>query len=343
MENNRKYRIIVTVAIIVAIACIGVLAGALVGNRKRRSSSPKSEMSAASSASASLSAASSTGESVNVSADLPDESAEESTSDTAQEAANRAAAPELMQVGGIAVGNVAEYYGAVNGLLSGGDAGSAAAATEENGSGHVVCIDAGHQDHGMSDTEPNGPGSSTMKAKLTTGTYGPASGKNEYEINLEVALKLRDSLVGRGYTVVMTRESNDVNISNVERAEIANNADADIFIRIHCNGSDNTSAHGVLCYEPTYSNPYLTESVITGSQRLARTLVDAQCAATGQKNLGTISGDDMTGINWAKMPVTIVEMGFMSNTDEDLFLASEDGQAEIVQGLTNGIDAYFAG
>ena len=51
----------------------------------------------------------------------------------------------------------------------------------------------------------------------------------------------------------------------------------------------------------------------------------------------------MTGINWATMPVSIVEMGFMSNSDEDLFLASDTGQNEIAQGLANGVDAYFAG
>jgi N-acetylmuramoyl-L-alanine amidase len=50
----------------------------------------------------------------------------------------------------------------------------------------------------------------------------------------------------------------------------------------------------------------------------------------------------MTGINWAKMPVTIVEMGFMSNYDEDMFLTSEDGQDRIVRGLANGVDEYFS-
>ena len=52
--------------------------------------------------------------------------------------------------------------------------------------------------------------------------------------------------------------------------------------------------------------------------------------------------DDMTGINWATMPVTIVEMGFMSNYDEDMFLTSEDGQDQIVRGLVNGVDEYFS-
>jgi N-acetylmuramoyl-L-alanine amidase len=56
---------------------------------------------------------------------------------------------------------------------------------------------------------------------------------------------------------------------------------------------------------------------------------------------GILDGDDMTGINWAQMPVSIVEMGFMSNREDDLYMASEAGQSAIARGLANGVDAYF--
>ncbi len=251
-------------------------------------------------------------------------------------------AEELKNVAGAAIPNVSAYADAIE------HAGVAAAEiagvtnTTTNGNGKIVCIDAGHQDHGMSEREPNGPGSSNTKAKLTTGTTGNYSGVQEYVVNLQVSLQLRDELERRGYTVVMTRETNNVNISNVERAEIANNAGADIFIRIHCNSVDSSSVNGALMYQPSSSNPYLSSNVIAGSQKLARILLEHQIAVTGQRNAGVLDGDDMTGINWAQMPVTIVEMGFMSNREEDLFLTSSSGQAQIVQGLANGVDAYFA-
>lgn len=206
----------------------------------------------------------------------------------------------------------------------------------------IVAIDAGHQRHQNTGKEPNGPGSSTLKQKVSSGTEGRWSHLNEYELNLQVSLKLQSELEKRGYSVYMIRTTHDVNISNAERATMAANAGADIFIRIHANGADSSSVRGALMYMPSSSNRYLTSSVIAGSQKLARNLLNSYCAATGLPNLGLLEGDDMTGINWAKMPVSIVEMGFMSNRTDDLYMASEAGQAAIVQGLANGVDSYFS-
>jgi N-acetylmuramoyl-L-alanine amidase len=207
---------------------------------------------------------------------------------------------------------------------------------------YLVAIDAGHQRKQNTGREPIGPGSSTYKQKVSSGTYGPWSRLNEYELNLQVALKLQKELENRGYRVYMVRTTHDVNISNAERATMAANAGADIFVRIHANGDDySSSVNGALCYMPSTSNRYLSSSVISGSRKLSKCVIDSYCASTGLRNLGLLEGDDMTGINWAKMPVTIVEMGFMSNRSNDLFMASAAGQTKIVTGIANGIDKYF--
>lgn len=210
----------------------------------------------------------------------------------------------------------------------------------KSGNGHIVAIDAGHQSKGNSEKEPIGPGASETKAKVASGTTGKTTGVPEYQLNLDVSQKLRDELENRGYQVVMIRDTNDVDISNAERAEIANNSGAEIFLRIHANGSDNTSVNGALTMAPSSSNPYVG-SIADSCQQLSQHIVDAYCAATGFKNLGVQNYDNMSGINWCKIPVTIVEMGFMSNASDDTAMQDQEMQQKMASGIADGVDEYF--
>lgn len=206
--------------------------------------------------------------------------------------------------------------------------------------GHIIAIDPGHQAKGNSTPEPIGPGSSETKAKVASGTTGRTTGVPEYQLNLDVSLKLRDELQNRGYQVVMIRETHDVNISNAERAEIANTSGAEIFLRIHANGSDDTSIKGALTMAPSASNPYVS-SIASSCQQLSQNVIDAYCASTGFKNLGVQNYDNMSGINWCKIPVTIVEMGFMSNPDDDTAMQDQSMQYHMASGIADGVDMYF--
>ena len=204
----------------------------------------------------------------------------------------------------------------------------------------VVVIDPGHQGKGDSTKEPNGPGSSVMKARVTSGTTGVSTGVPEYVMNLEMGLLLKTELENRGYTVYMTRTTHDVNISNMERAQYASSVGADIAVRIHCNGASSSSANGAETLAPSTSNPYVSH-LATASQSLSRHIIDQYCAATGFRNRGVITSDTMTGINWSEVPVTIIELGFMSNPSEDEAMQDANMKNNMVQGIANGIDAYF--
>lgn len=202
--------------------------------------------------------------------------------------------------------------------------------------GVKIGIDPGHQAKGNNEKETVAPGSKKTKPKVSSGTAGVKTRIPEYKTVLEISLKLRDALVAQGAEVYMTRETHDVNISNQERAKMMNALGVDLVLRIHCDGADNRSKHGIAVY-CSKSN-----SIAAESYRACEAILPAVCAATGAKDNGIISNDNYTGQNWSTVPCLMVECGFASNPDEDVLLNTEDYQLKLAEGLTQGIIDYIA-
>ncbi|OFW62064.1 MAG: hypothetical protein A2133_09390 [Actinobacteria bacterium RBG_16_64_13] len=202
--------------------------------------------------------------------------------------------------------------------------------------GLVVVIDPGHQAKGDSTLEPIGPGSTEKKAKVSSGTSGVITGTPESELVLAVSLKLRDSLAAQGIEVLMTRTTQDVTLSNVQRAQMANEAGADLFVRIHADGSTDAGTRGIHVLYPA-SIAGWTDDIAASSKKAATLALQELIAATGAKDRGLDARSDMTGFNWSDVPVILPEIGFMTNPDEDRSLATAAYQDKIVKGLTRAI------
>jgi N-acetylmuramoyl-L-alanine amidase len=186
--------------------------------------------------------------------------------------------------------------------------------------------------------EPVAPGSSTMKKKVSSGTRGVATGVYEYEVNLAVGILLRDMLEDAGATVVMTHTKANVNISNIERAELFNDNSVDLGVRLHCNGNTDHSVRGAFMLVPkSKSYPYYGDCVLA-----AKAILKAYGEETGlNTEKGITYRSDQTGFNWCTRPVTNIEMGHMTNANEDRLLTDADFQAKMARGIFNGIVAYF--
>ena len=198
-----------------------------------------------------------------------------------------------------------------------------------------IGIDPGHQEHANSEKEPVAPNSSETKAKVSSGTAGVSTGVAEYITDLEVALKLRDALEAQGCEVYMTREVNDIDISNLERAEMMNELGVDLVLRLHCDGATDKSANGIGMFVRA------TGEKQEESEAAAKVLLEAMSEATGAKARGVFLRDTYTMNNWSIVPCILVEMGYMSNPEEDEKLNDPAYQDLLVQGMVEGIARYF--
>jgi N-acetylmuramoyl-L-alanine amidase len=195
----------------------------------------------------------------------------------------------------------------------------------------LVCLDPGHAtapEIGRQ-VEPIGPGSSQLKIK------DPGGASGEAPVALAIARRTRAELEARGYRVAMTRNGDGYRGGNRERARFCNRLRAALMIRIHADGSSDPAVRGVSTLVPARRRGW-TDDVYGASRRAGTLLQRELVAATGARDLGLVERSDLTGFNWADVPVVLVETGFMSNPRERSLLRSAAYQQRIAGALARG-------
>ena len=211
-----------------------------------------------------------------------------------------------------------------------------APAAAAGGEAPLVCLDPGHASRPNLTTEPIGPGSRVQKIKDGGGAAGEA------RVVLQIARRTRIVLENRGYRVAMTRTGPDFTLGrggNVDRAKFCNRRGAALMIRIHADGSTDRSRHGVATLHPAWRRGW-TDDVHAPSLCAARLLQRAVVRRTGARDLGLVRRSDLTGFNWANVPVVLVEAGFMTNPAERRRLTSFPYQWRIARGLARGTERF---
>ncbi|EJS72992.1 MULTISPECIES: N-acetylmuramoyl-L-alanine amidase [Bacillus] len=203
----------------------------------------------------------------------------------------------------------------------------------------LVVIDPGHQQKANLNLEPIGPGATTQKYKVTDGTTGVVTKKREAVLVLEMAFVLKEKLEAKGIQVLMTRTSQNVDISNKERATFANDHKANLFLRLHADGSENSNQSGFAVLTPAEGSPY-TKEIYAESLQISQTIVNKMRENQQVKVNGIKFREDLSGFNWAKVPGVLLELGFMSNPEEDKKLSDPQYVNSLLQSVTDSVDEY---
>ena len=208
--------------------------------------------------------------------------------------------------------------------------------SETEAESKTIVIDPGHASTSSTKTEPNAPVSSVMKVTESGGAKGSFMGTPEYLVNMNVARKLKPLLEAKGSRVVMTKTENATMLGNVARAQIGNDQKAALVIRIHCDYAEGSSVNGASMLVPAKVNEG-TSAIADTSSQYGKTILDTLTGDVGMKNNGVVTRSDMTGFNWTKVPVVLVEMGFLSNKTEEKRLSSDSYQSQLAEALARGI------
>lgn len=204
----------------------------------------------------------------------------------------------------------------------------------------IIVIDPGNQANPNMSQEAIAPDSDVTKQCATSGNVGATYGIKEYELNLSYAKALKAELEKRGYQVTLTRDENEVDMSNQSRALFANSSGATTFIRIQMNYSANKELSGVMAVTMTGDSPY-NSNLYADSNALATRILQGITDKTEAINHGIYETTEMTAVNWSNIPVVVINLGYLSNEQDETNLLDENYANDMVLGIADGIDYFY--
>lgn len=183
-----------------------------------------------------------------------------------------------------------------------------------------------------------------------------AHGLSENRINWQVAKRLGARLSKMGITVYNTKRSENQKVTNRARAEMANNVNASLMIRLHC---DAGGGSGYSWYYPDRAG---TKYGVTGppknvqiqSKRAAHIMNEAMkpvlkgylkansIKTDAQTGVGGKQGGVLTGSIFSRVPTALIEMAFITNKRDAQFIGSAAGQEKMAEALAAGVLAWKA-
>ncbi|WP_051531568.1 N-acetylmuramoyl-L-alanine amidase [Clostridiisalibacter paucivorans] len=202
---------------------------------------------------------------------------------------------------------------------------------KDKNSGKTIVVDPGH----------GGDNNKLYNGRIgDSGSISPFTNTKEKDLALTVSLKLREVLKSRGYNVVMTREKDEY-IDLYKRSDIANAANADAFVSIHFNSTENiSSATGIeTLYCPSNKK---TQTNPKDQYAFAKIMQDTLASGVNRKNRGLLNKPGYVVVREPNMPSVLMELGFLTNKEEERLVRTKDYQNRAVKAIADGLDKYFS-
>ena len=191
----------------------------------------------------------------------------------------------------------------------------------------VVVIDAGKQKSQETGTE--------QASLAETATN---SSVQESSLEFKIAEKVKEKLEENGYIAII---NTDININSEYMAGLANQIKADAMVSICCGSAAKKQRNGATVYCSTNDNQNIKKKKYLRNRLLAKNILEAYTRETGFNNRGVKESDSYPSINCCKIPMAIIEMGYITNKKDYNKMNKSGFQNKMADGIVNGIREYF--